>query len=488
MNILIYSINPQPPHLETDYELALQFIDRGDNVTIVRCMGQLKSCFANPNHNFYKCAWCKSAYSNIKKISGTDRLNEVTIPIGHYEYDFPEYFKNIDELKSFQYQGLDAGNAVATTLIGIANKDHKFDTIKYKAEIQRELKMWIDTYWGMQQVLTDIKPDGVCLFNGRFSSYHALRWLCIEKNITYYTHERAGVLGKYILRENAMPHDIVKASEELESLWGEGGDEKEELGTKFFTDRRNRVIQSWISFVEMQEKGLLPQGFDKSKKNIVIFNSTMEEYEGMADYASPFYRDDNEGIRQILESFKEDEAYQFYLRVHPNLKLLDNSQMKEIGLLAKQYKNLHLIKPEEHYDSYALLDHADKVVVFGSTIGVEATFWGKTSILLGKSLYMGIDAVYEPTSHTDAVAMMKDDELGPKNKNNSLKYGYWELMKGVPFKHFAQSGLFSMTYKDQIIAPNKVWAIIEKFTVLRLLLNKRGRDDFKRKINNLLKT
>lgn len=484
MNILIYSINPRSPHLETDYELAMQCKDRGDHVTIVRCTGQLKSCFANPDHNFVMCAFCKSKYNNIKTLTSTDGINEVIIPIGHNEYDFPKYFKNIDELKSFHYEGLDAGNAVATTLIGIAEKDHKFDTLKYKAEIDRELKMWMDTYWGMQQILTEVKPDVVYLFNGRFSSYHALRWLCIRNNITYYTHERAGVLGKYILRENTLPHNIVKASEELRTLWGEGGKEKEEIGAKFFTDRRNRVIQSWISFVDMQEKGLLPAGFDKSKKNIIIFNSTMEEYEGMADWANPLYKDDNEGIRQILESFKENGEYMFYLRVHPNLKLLDNSQMREINALSKQYSNLHLIKPEENYDSYALLDHADKVVVFGSTVGVEATFWGKPSILLGKSLYMGIDACYEPVSHTEAVAMIKNDELKPKSKYNSLPYGYWELFRGLAFKHFSQPDLFSMKYKEQIIAPNKALTILEKFTRPR---NKVDEDNLKRKIKNLLK-
>lgn len=484
MNVLIYSISPRSPHLETDYELALQFVSRGDQVTIVRCTGQLKTCFANPSHSFFMCALCKSKYSNIKALVGTARINEVIIPIGQSKYDIPEYFKNIDELKSFRYDGLDAGNAVATTLIGRVNKDHKFDTVKYKAYVSRELKMWIDTYGSMRQVLTDIKPDVVYFFNGRFSSYHALRWLCINSNIGYYTHERAGILGKYTLRENALPHNISKASEEVRKLWGEGGKEKEEIGAKFFNDRRNRVIQSWISFVEMQQKGLLPPGFDKSKKNIVIFNSTMEEYEGMPDWANPLYKDDNEGIRQILESFKENEEYRFYLRVHPNLKLLNNSQMKEIEILSTHYSNLHLIRPEENYDSYALLDHADKVVVFGSTIGVEATYWGKPSILVGKSFYMGIDACYEPASHTEAVAMIKNDELKPKDKKNSLKYGYWELMRGVPFKHFSQLDLFTMTHEDQIIAPNKALGIIEKFVRPR---NKVDRENLKRRIKNLLK-
>lgn len=487
MNILIYSVNPQSPHLETDIELALKLKDEGSKVTIVRCQGELKSCLANPKHNYFICAACKSKYKYAIQLTQLTDINIISILINNSQYkEIPNSFANIDELKSFQFHGARLGLAVASTLIGRCNYDHKFDTIKYKKEIKTELKMSIDVYLGMEKILNDIQPNVVYFFNGRFSPYHPLKLLCLKNKITFYTHERAGVINKYILRENSMPHDIDYALKEMETLWDNAKDNKEQTGTKFFIDRRNKVIQSWISFTASQKHGLLPANFDHKKRNIAIFNSTMEEYEGLEGWENPIYTDDNEGIRKILESFKEED-YIFYLRIHPNMKFLKNTQIKEIENIAQQYKNLCIIKPEETLDSYALMDYADKVITFGSTMGVEATFWGKPSILLGKSLYMNIDACYQPTTHEKAVALIKEDTLQPKAKINAIKYGYWELMKGEYFQKFNQVNLFSTTFNGKKIEANKILQIVEKIAKLRLIKNKREVNNLKNKITSLFK-
>jgi hypothetical protein len=486
LNILIYSVNPQSPHLETELELALKFKERGDKVTVVRCTGQLRSCLVNPNHNLLICASCKSKYQNAMELSRLADVKMITPPLTNYSYkDIPKSFANIEELKAFKFQGADLGVSIVSTLVGRFS-DHKFDTLKYQKEIYIELRMCIDIYLGFEQILVEIKPDKVYFFNGRFSSYYPLKWLCIKNNITFFTHERGGVINKYILRKNTMPHDIEYARQEMEEHWSTIQQDKEQIGAKFFVDRRNRVIQSWMSFTESQKKGLLPIGFDQKKKNIVIFNSTMEEYEGMEGWRNPIYEDDNDGIRRILESFKEERDYIFYLRVHPNMKLLKNTQMREIEHMAKKYNNLYLIKPEDECDTYTLMDYADKVITFGSTAGVEATFWNRISILLGKSLYMDIDVCYQPSCHEDVIGLVKSDNLLPKKKINAIKYGYWELTKGEYFVKFKQLDLFTMAFNDKVIEANKVLRIFEKFAKLRLIRDKRGVDTLKKKMKNLI--
>lgn len=486
-HILIFSANPQSPHLETDLEIACRFKDQGYKITIVRCTGQLRSCLVNPNHNQFICLSCKSKYSKALSLSGLTDVTIISLPLNSNAYkELPVSFKNVEELKEFRFQGANLGTAVASTLIGRFS-DHKFDTHKYRKEVYTELQMSVDIYLGFEQTLAAVKPDEVYFFNGRFSSYHPLKLLCIKNNVTYYTHERAGVNNKFILRKNTMPHNIEYALQESRDLWSAGVEDKEQIGTKFFTDRRNRVVQSWVSFTESQQKGLLPQNFSNKKKNIVIFNSTMEEYEGMEDWKNPFYKDDNEGIRRILESFKEETDYVFYLRVHPNMKFLNNTQMAEIEQMAAAYKNLYLIRPEDTCDTYTLIDHADKVVTLGSTVGAEATFWNKPSILIGKSLYMNMGTCHQPSSHEEAVSMLKNENLLPANKTNALEYGYWELMKGEYFEKFKQLDLFTMAFKGEVIEANIVLRILEKFPKLWLIRNKKDLYNLKKTIKNLVK-
>ena len=474
--------------METELELASVLKNRGDDVTIIRCRGELKSCLVNPYHNRFICASCQSKYDFALELSDLKDVRIISLPLVDTQYDFlPEAFQSVADLKKFKFQGFDAGTAVASTLIGRLDKDHKFDTVRHKSKVRRELETYVDLVRSLEKVFSELRPDEVYFFNGRFSLYHPLKTICIRDSITFYTHERAGVLNKYILRKNTMPHSIEYSTSEINALWDSGGSDRENVGARFFTDRRNNVIQSWLSFTESQKKGLLPPGFDRTKTNVVIFNSTMEEYEGMEEWKNPLYEDDNQGLERILESFKADASFQFYLRVHPNLKLLANTQLSEIKTLAARYKQLYVIKPEDTYDSYALMEYADKVITFGSTIGCEATFWGKPSILLGKSMYMNIDACYEPTSHKEAVELIRKPILPPKDRVNALKYGYWELQKGQPFTYFEQTDLFKMRRNGRLIAPRRVFRLLEALPKLLLIRNRRGLNHLANKLKHLFR-
>ena len=72
----------------------------------------------------------------------------------------------------------------------------------------------------------------------------------------------------------------------------------------------------------------------------------------------------------------------FVLRVHPNLKFLKNTQNENIKKLVNN-SNLIIIYPEEKLSSYELIRLSETIITFGSTIGIESTYMGKKSILIG---------------------------------------------------------------------------------------------------------
>ncbi len=487
MKVLVYSASPQSPHLETDLELAKRLSTQGHEVVFLRCKGILRVCVENPFHQAVICAACRSKYEKAIELTKLDGVRFVALQEEGDYSTIPAKFANVDELKNFTYEGHSAGQAVASTLIGRINKDHKFSTEKYSTRVNRALKTWVDAYTNLKKFIDEWNPDEVYFFNGRFLTHHPLMSLAVQKNITWYTHERGGTMNTFILRKNAMPHDIEYSIAEVKDLWKNAGRDREAIGHRFYVDRRNNVAQSWVSFTKGQEQGQLPAGFDHSKKNVVIFNSTMEEYEGMPSWKNPIYKDDNDGLRRVIESLYDRPDFEIYLRVHPNLKLLENSQVKEIREMAAKYPRVKVIWPEETVHSYALLDHAFKVITLGSTIGVEATYWGKPSILLGKAMYLGIDACYEPPTHEEAVQLILQPDLAPKSQLPALMYGYWELTKGEPFEWFTPIDLFTMSAQGQTIQPSKALAFLHKVSKLRHIHSRRDLDVVVNKIRGLIR-
>jgi len=55
-----------------------------------------------------------------------------------------------------------------------------------------------------------------------------------------------------------------------------------------------------ISHAKKQKKNFLPKGFDKTKVNIAIFNSSIDEYEVFEEYKNPIYKDDYDSLVKIM--------------------------------------------------------------------------------------------------------------------------------------------------------------------------------------------
>ncbi|MDR0330932.1 MAG: hypothetical protein LBH93_04395, partial [Chitinispirillales bacterium] len=132
-----------------------------------------------------------------------------------------------------------------------------------------------------------------------------------------------------------------------------------------------------------------------------------------------------QGIAEILEYFKNDTRFHFYLRIHPNLngiKYRYHTSLLDIGNL---YTNVTVIKADDEISSYSLLESVEKVLVFGSTLGVEAAYWGKPVILLCAAFYKYLNICYKPESAEEAFSLIGADELPAKDRADALKYGFY---------------------------------------------------------------
>lgn len=459
MKIIIQNTYPQSPHFETELEIALDYIKGGHDVYFLPGIANFKTCYANPLNRKLIVHTTDSFYKNginlLKKSSNAKhQIHVLEYPkVESLDIPIPD-FKDLKELKKFTYKGFDLGLAVVSSLISY-KRDHQLKVEEHKELIRNAIHTAAFVYDSGKILFEEIKPDKVLLFNGRFVENRPFMRLCEEAQIPFMTHERGGQLSKYLLRENSIPHSIEAAKKEINELWANGGEEKEKIGRRFYEDRRNKVVQGWYSFTTSQIQGQLPNGFDQKKyRNIVIFNSSMDEYEGIAGYSNPLYKDDNDGIEQICKSLLENANYKVFLRIHPNLKNLNNSQIKHLHALALKYENLVLIHPEEVVDSYALIDNADRVLVFTSTMGTEAAYWGKPVILAGRSFAENLACFYKPENHHELMQYLLDDDLKPLNNQDTLKYGYWVLKMGIDYKYYQPLTITQGVFMNVLVQPS----------------------------------
>ncbi|MCZ2128632.1 MAG: hypothetical protein LC109_00005, partial [Bacteroidia bacterium] len=425
-------------HYETELEIMQRHLDDGDEVIQLMSNGELDFCDTNPTHNFPKIIQNIAKRKHGLTLLSQD-IQSITYKLLNQEdskaiASFRWEAKNIEELKTIDFKNFDIGYAVASSLISLLSNPNP--SIKEnRVLIDRMMHTALEVYFSVINQLKKRQPDVLYIFNGRLANPKAAFRAAESVGITCKIHERGSTFKHYELYENHLPHDLAKMGDKIRKFWAANADvkHKKERAAYFYENRRKGKVLSWKSFTENQQKGLLPEGFDSSKKNIMIFNSSEFEFAAIGpEWKIPQYSNQNEGIMKILSSMKDRLDYHFYIRLHPNLARANPENYR--ALLELPFSNYTLIMPEDKIDSYHLLDNAYKVITFGSTMGIEATYWRKISIMAGHSLYESLDAVYRPQTHEELISLLVQEGLEPKNQEGAEIYGYYFTESGIPYK------------------------------------------------------
>jgi len=415
----------------------------GNELFVVRCKGALLSCHANLKHHPLKCARCVERSNHFFHL--------LDIPDSHI-FDIKEIaadrvphqtnFQNTDELLQYTFEGNPLGRGVASTIIS-RSRELEIDSTRYGELIDVYLHMAIQAYTSLKEVIEKVKPDRIYVYNGRQPEDRPMILLAEKLGIEYTSYVSGSSLEKFRSFNNGVVHYLRSFQQDIDLLLSNPDLSENEIdkeGAAFFNKVSSNSASSLPDYTRNQQKGLLPTSWQPELKNIAIFNSSEDEMKTFEDWKTHLYRNQNEGVRKICESFLPFPEVKFYLRIHPNLNGLNNSQMKELAEM--RYPNLEIINADDPVSTYSLMSSCDKVITFGSSTGAEATHMGKVSILVGKSFYDHLDCVYKINNYEELVQYVLDDNLPAKPAFNARKYGYYFAHHGKHhrFLEFRKNG------------------------------------------------
>jgi len=447
------------PHFETDLELAQIHIDRGDEVEIMGCDAELPACDRNPEHDLARCSLCigrrRFGTGLLSKQVRTRPIVELTECDRRELAAVPGDFTDAESLRRYEVDGFDLGFAVLSSVISFVRQIDPTDTVDPRL-IRSLLVSALSVYRSVQNRLRADHYDHVYVFNGRFAITRAVLRACQSRNTPCTVHERASTHEHYSRFEDTLCADFGYWRRNIRDHWAAAEDvrDRDEKAAEFFTERARGVSRNWHSFVAAQEQGLLPGDWDATRTNLVIFVSSEDEFASIGHYsAGSVYPSQIAGIREILASLCDEDGIHVYVRAHPNLAGIDNQQTRDLASLDDP--RLTMIPAESTISSYALLRAADKVVTFGSTVGIEAVFWEVPSILVGQSAYRGLGGNYEPGDHDEVMELIRA-KLEPLPKTAALMFGYYLRTYGTAYEHYQAESVFAGRFRGRRVRPGTV--------------------------------
>jgi hypothetical protein len=431
-----------PSHYETELEIIQDYIEKGHEVIQLYCESQLPVCDQNPFFVPSVCKTCRRVRKAGKRlISANFKSQKLPEPSSEQKKkvaQIPTCYNSIKELQSVKVENFDLGFSIVSSLISFT-RNPRPQLSDFQSAIYAFITSAAGLYYAFCNWLQSNRPDVVFLFNGRLAHTRAIMRACQKEGVRFVIHERGANKDKYALFENNSPHDLTFVQSEIIRIWKEADPNiREEEGKRFYELTSNGQEIGWFSFTKDQ-KNVLPENWNEKQYNVVIFNSSEDEFASLSEeWQNHIYSSQIEGIREIIEDLLPEKDIHLYLRVHPNLKKIDNEEKRLLYTLHSS--NLTLIKAESEISSYKLLKESSLVLTFGSTMGIEATYHNKPSILAGKSLYSQLGSTYNASSHNEVVELIKSR---PKalDKTGALMYGFYTNTFGKDFRVYKAENL-----------------------------------------------
>lgn len=371
------------------------------------------------------------------RLHACPELNSETISA--CEQFSSKFTGGLNDLMRYRWGDAALGMGVASSLISWSGNS-LYDVRKNRKIVANALMSAAIVYQRALGVVRAVRPEAVALFNGRFGTTKPIVEAARIESAPVIRYERGATYDKYELFSEPL-HDFSYIRRRIGEAWQTATPPgRERTAHSFFARRRGGDGIGWFSYVAQQRRGKVPSRIP-GKFRVVYFSSSDDEYAAISDTVpAGAWQNQISAVRDLILTCEAVKNIELIIRVHPHLAKKSSADQQRWNEL--RGSQTRLIHAESSVDSYALLDSADVVVTYGSTIGIEATYWGKPSVLVGPSVYQGLGVAYEPGGRDELAGLIgRTASLPSFPQERCLPYGHYYLTYGWPYKYYAPKSL-----------------------------------------------
>jgi hypothetical protein len=364
--------------------------------------------------------------------------------------------KSIKQLKTIRVDTKRIGMAIANTFVWVT-RDEYAEPAMHPELINQLFDVYLKSYSITKCLLAKKNYNYLLLFNGRFCSACASSDAAHDLGINVLYHERGALPDRYSLL-SFMPHDRIKVQRQILSYWNYANllnCDQEQIAENFFIRKREGDGLSWHSFTSSQKHSRAASLIGKIKMKgdceiiATYFASSDDEFIALDDETFPEgpFGSQLESL-SLFQRLALKSVGHLIIRLHPNMR---NNKGPYMDVWKQQLSlpnpKVTFLEPDSDVSSYELLDLSDIVIVYNSTIGIEAVAAGKPVIQLGYSFYDEIGAsLFRPSDIHELKSAVSSALSMSVNPSSALPYGYWGLTFGSPYSLFSPKGLHGGTF------------------------------------------
>jgi len=438
-------------HLLASWAFRLQ----GIPVVYFACDAGMSKCVLGTNRdNVHKEMPCKSCvYQSRTLYSGvSSKVERQTSNVNWFSFQrdtqLAKAIENlsVSELMTFEWHNIPLGALCLPGLRWVLRIHHLNDD----ESTRYLLREYIRSAWNVSQkfskLLDETNPRAVVVFNGQFFPEATARYMARKCGIRVITHE-VGLrpATAYFTEGEATAYPIhIPESFEMNDEQNKKLDAY--LAKRFQGDFTMAGIKFWADMKGPDESFLKKAaGF---KQIVPVFTNVI--FDTSQPHANTVFEDMFDWLDLVLEVIREHRETLFVIRAHPDeLRVRKSSRETVEGWVAShgvdKEPNVIFVSPRETVSSYELIQKSKFVMIYNSTIGLEAAIMGAPVLCVGRARFTQYPTVFFPQTIEEVSRKMKEflavDEIDVplEFKRNARRFLYYQLFRtSLPFGDFLE--------------------------------------------------
>lgn len=315
------------------------------------------------------------------------------------------------------------------------------------------LREYILSAWNVAHKFADFldqtQPRAVVVFNGQFYPEATARYVAQKRGIRVITHEVGLQPASAFFTEGEATAYPIAISDDFELSDEQNAKLDGYLAKRFQGNFTMAGIKFWADMKGLDESFLQrAAGF---KQVVSIFTNVI--FDTSQPHANTVFEDMFDWLDMTLDIIRAHPETLFVVRAHPDeLRLRKSSRETVEGWAASRGvdkdSNVIFVAPNETLSSYELIQQSKFVMVYNSTIGLEASIMGAAVLCAGKARFTQYSTVFFPQTVEEVRSKLKEfleaEEIDvPLDfKRNARRFLYYQLFKtSLPFGEFLEPSI-----------------------------------------------
>ena len=353
---------------------------------------------------------------------------------------------SVEEMMHFAWEGIPLGKLCLPGLRWIL-RVHNLNDDESTRYLLRE---YILSAWNVAQkfskFLDETKPRAVIVFNGQFFPEATARYVAQQRGIRVITHEVGLQPASAFFTDGEATAYPIHIPDEFELNDEQNTKLDAYLAKRFQGDFTMAGIKFWADM-----KGLDESFLNKAahfKQIVPVFTNVI--FDTSQPHANTVFSDMFAWLDVVLEIIKSHPETLFVIRAHPDeTRTRKESRETVQGWVeangVDKLENVVFVAPKETLSSYELIQRSKFVMVYNSTIGLEASLMGKPVLCAGKARFTQYPTVFFPQTVAEQRSKMEEFlaaetiDVPPEFKRNARRFLYYQLFRtSLPFGDFLE--------------------------------------------------